>query len=322
MVGPVLPSRSSGAKPGGGCQKVAKSPCHSLPSEASLTTRCSLPTCKVAVCVPRPTSTAYTGRCPSCASVRMPGRPSWRSCGSVSLAAWKHCSCCRTAAWQGSPPSGGSSQTAPRLRQAVACCVARRGSSVSASTAAGAEGEGAAGACGLVAGLPPVAPWTDAGAASVAGVALATGAVPDTVAVAGSAACGAAGVAADRPPGGCTPGNVGACVAVDAPDDADAGSAGQLPLQYTAAAAPPSSTSPANATTAGWPRREGTAANASGPNTSSAALSTTARLTRSWPCAQAPSRARPHSRLMRRGTPRVMAWMRVMARASKGSVPV
>ena len=77
----------------------------------------------------------------------------------------------------------------------------------------------------MVAGLPPVAPWTDAvaaaadaGAASVAGVGLATGAVPDAVAVAGSAACGAAGVAADRPPGGCTLGDVGACVAVDAPE--------------------------------------------------------------------------------------------------------
>ncbi len=42
----------------------------------------------------------------------------------------------------------------------------------------------------------------------------------------------------------------------------------------------------------------------SGPNTSAAALSTVRRSIRAAPFAYAPSKARPHSRLMRRGTPR------------------
>jgi hypothetical protein len=62
------------------------------------------------------------------------------------------------------------------------------------------------------------------------------------------------------------------------------------------------------------------AATTSGPNTSAAALSTTARVAR---CCRRPAARGWHSRLMRRGTPRARRWMRLPApRRRRAAAPV
>ncbi len=105
-----------------------------------------------------------------------------------------------------------------------------------------------------------------------------------------------------------------------AADDATRAGALSCPPHCTAAIAAAAPTSTPPATASGHQRaREALVFSPPGPNTSSAALSTIVRSTRALPDAYAPSNARSHSRLMRRGTPRVSWWMRRNAALSNGS---
>jgi hypothetical protein len=115
----------------------------------------------------------------------------------------------------------------------------------------------------------------------------------------------------------------GAALAAEAGRGVAGPEAGERTPHTSSAVSPAPASSPSDTASQGLGRaRAAGAATTSGPNTSAAALSTTARFTWCCPVAQAPSSARPASRLMRRGTPRDRRWMRLSAAASKGSGPV